>query len=110
VAIRVVAVPLVALVLLLVSATSIGRGDVGIPVGDVLAVLAGDGAALDVAGALTQAVAHNPAGPAVLGVTGAEAATGAVIALAAVAIRQRRRGRADTAVLGAPYLLSRRRA
>src|SRR4051812_19835902 len=42
---RVVAVPAVALgLLVLVSALSIGRGDVAIPVGDVLAVLVGGGA------------------------------------------------------------------
>jgi iron complex transport system permease protein len=104
---RVVAVPLISLALLVVvSALSIGRGDVQIPVGDVLAVLAGGGAraqqfvvlelrlprvlvgalvgaALGVAGALTQAVARNPlASPDVLGVTaGAGAAAVAVIAL-----------------------------
>ena len=75
---RVVAVPLMSLGLLaVVSALSVGRGDVQIPVGEVLAVLAGGaraqqfvvlelrlprvavgalvGAALGVAGALTQA-------------------------------------------------------
>ena len=104
---RVVAVPLISLGLLaVVSALSIGRGDVQIPVGDVLAVLTGGGvraqqfvvlelrlprvavgalvgAALGVAGALTQAVARNPlASPDVLGVTaGAGAAAVAVIAL-----------------------------
>lgn len=108
---RAVAVPVVALALLLVvSALSIGRGDVAIPVGDVLAVLAGGGAraqqfvvlelrlprvlvgvlvgaALGVAGALTQAVARNPlASPDVLGVTaGAGAAAVAVIALGGTA-------------------------
>jgi iron complex transport system permease protein len=108
---RAVAVPVVALVLLLlVAALSLGRGDVAIPVGDVLAVLAGGGAraqqfvvlelrlprvlvgvlvgaALGVAGALTQAVARNPlASPDVLGVTaGAGAAAVAVIALGGTA-------------------------
>ena len=104
---RVVAVPLISLGLLaVVSALSIGRGDVQIPVGDVLAVLAGGGAraqqfvVLELRlprwrsarwsvphsawqGRSTQAVARNPlASPDVLGVTaGAGAAAVAVIAL-----------------------------
>lgn len=95
-----------AAVLVLVGAVSIGRGDYAIAVGDVLRVLAGGGsrgetfvvtqlrlprvlcgavvgAALGVAGAITQGVARNPlTSPDVLGVTdGAAVAALAVLVL-----------------------------
>jgi iron complex transport system permease protein len=95
-----------AAVLVLVGAISVGRGDYAISVGDVLRVLAGGGsrgetfvvtqlrlprvlcgalvgAALGVAGAITQGVARNPlTSPDVLGVTdGAAVAALAVLVL-----------------------------
>lgn len=101
---RAVAVPLVGLALLvLVSALSIGRGAFPIPVAEVLGVLAGGGddaqrfivlelrlpraltgvlvgAALGVAGAITQAVARNPlASPDFLGVTASASAAAVLV-------------------------------